>query len=87
MSFNNYNDNLRKVPCKGCDHRKANCHASCADYSAFLEDKKKNRTAYLKAHLGDIEVSGMKRDNIQALQIRMCGRKGDKHGKQWTPER
>ena len=87
MAFNHFNDNLHKVPCKECDRRKSNCHARCADYARFLKEKEESRAASEKAHRGDIEASGARRENIQALQTRMLGRKGDRRGHCWTHER
>ena len=87
MSFNRFSDNQHKVPCKVCDRRKSDCHAHCADYARYVREREESRAANEKAHKGDIEASGARRDNIQALQTKMLGRKGDRRGRCWTGER
>ncbi len=84
MQFGAYGGSGRNVPCKGCDKRKADCHAHCAAYSAFKNEIDKEKASYKEAQMGDMEYRNMKRDNIWSFQKKLRGRKGDKHGKQWT---
>ena len=59
------------APCKDCPNREMGCHAKCAKYQEYRQ----NRDEQIKAHLKEIDS-----DAVQVLRYSRIKGRRDRHG-------